>query len=171
MIVALDTMTMIWGIQRAGNKSQNNLAEMQCRAHILLETLQDDKATIIVPSVVVAELLVGVDPSKHAAFIASLQGNFFCPPFDIRATEVAARLFQQKNKLLLTGGPQQRHVLKSDIMIIATAIAAGATRFYSNDSKCRNLAQLANLNADDLPKNHRDAFRDLELRKEFGLPQ
>ncbi len=93
MTVALDTMTLIWGIQKSGNPSQSNLVEMQCRAAILIDLLQEDKTTVIIPTVSVAELLIGVAPADHGTFIATLQTNFFCPPFDIRACELAARLF------------------------------------------------------------------------------
>lgn len=37
---------------------------------------------------------------------------------------------------------KERHVLRSDAMIVATAKAAGATEFYSHDRKCRALADI-----------------------------
>ncbi len=65
MIVALDTMTLIWGIRssvaKPGNPRQTDLAEMQCRSRILIDMLQEDKKTLIIPTIAVSELLIGVD--------------------------------------------------------------------------------------------------------------
>ncbi len=172
MTVATDTMTLIWGIKKPGNKPgnprQTNLAEMQCRAHILFDILARKKETIVIPSVSVAEFLVGVAPADHASFLAELQKQFYCPAFDLPASELAACVWLEHRKL----DPAEqisRSVLKSDVMIIATAKMSGAHAFYSNDPKCRKLANLAKMVGEDLPKNHDDIFMDHEFRKQFGL--
>jgi predicted nucleic acid-binding protein len=169
MTVALDTMTLIWGLQRGGNPSQSDLHEMQFRATVLIEALQQAKDKIIIPCVAVAELLVGVDPADHANFIAVIQKNFFCPPFDIRASELAAKLHLEHKKLPVEDR-QSRKTLKSDAMIVATAKAAGASAFYSHDPKCRKMASLLGIVPKELPTRHPDMFRNNELRKQFGLP-
>ena len=90
MSVGIDTMVMIWGLQskgaKRGNPRQPNLRELQIRAVILLDLLELDHAQIIVPTVMVAELLVGVGRQFHGDFLADLQTRFFCPPFDLRAS-------------------------------------------------------------------------------------
>src|SRR5713226_2700021 len=102
MTVALDTMTLIWGIRsaaaKAGNPRQTNLAEMQCRSRILIDMLQEDRKKVIIPCVAVSELLIGVELSQHVNFIAALQQNFFCPPYDIRACQLAAKLYLEHKK-------------------------------------------------------------------------
>ncbi|HEX3151370.1 MAG TPA: PIN domain-containing protein [Gemmataceae bacterium] len=168
-MTALDTMALIWGIQESGNPKQANLREMQCRAAILIEMLDDDSEKICIPCISVSELLVKVDDKDHAAFVASLQKSFFCPSFDIRASVLAAKLYQQHKKL----SPEEqtgRTTLGSDVKIIATAKIAGATAFYSNDKKCRKLATLAGMTARDLPTKHPDIYRDNEIKKRFGQP-
>lgn len=169
MTVALDTMALIWGIQRGGNPKQTNLREMHYRAHILIEILEDAGDKICIPCIAVSELLVKVATLDHPNFIAALQKNFFCPPFDIRASELAAKLFLEHKKLP-TDDQTGRTTLKSDLMIVATARIAGADAFYSNDKRCRKLASLAGMPARDLPTKHPDLFHDVDLRKKFGLP-
>jgi predicted nucleic acid-binding protein len=167
-MVALDTMTLIWGLQKAGNPKQGNLAEMQCRAFILIEMLQDAGEQMLIPCVAIAELLIGVKVADHPNFIAALQKNFFCPPFDVRASESAANLYLGHKKLP-SEDQTSRRVLKSDVMIVATASVAGATTFYSNDVKCRGLAKLAGMTGKDLPTDHPDIYRDLDIKRQFGL--
>jgi predicted nucleic acid-binding protein len=156
--VALDTMVMIWGIKQvAPAHSSPRVADMQRRASILLSELEEDEATIIVPNIVVAELLLAVPSADHGKFVAELQNRFFMPTFDLRATVVAASLWQAHRKLP-PGEQIERTTLKSDVMIIATAKVAGATKFYSNDDKARKLANLARLDGVDLPLRSRDLF-------------
>ena len=171
MSVGIDTMVMIWGLQskgaKRGNPRQPNLRELQIRAVILLDMLELDHAQIIVPTVMVAELLVGVERQFHGDFLADLQTRFFCPPFDLRARALAAELWQF-HKGLPKPDQLQRSVLKADVMIIATARATGAGTFYSHDASCRRLAQQAGMVAEDLPTSHPDMFRDAEIRQQFG---
>jgi predicted nucleic acid-binding protein len=168
MTVALDTMTLIWGVQRGGNPKQSNLREMQCRACILIDMLQESDERVLIPCVAVAEYLTGIDPADHANSIAALQKNFFCPPFDIRATDVAAKLFLN-HKNLPADEQTSRRTLKSDVMIVATAKTAGATTFYSHDPKCRKLAQLVGIAGKDLPTDHPDMYKTVDFKKQFGL--
>lgn len=172
MTVAVDTMVLIWGLKsagaRAGNPRQPNLKEMQLRSVILLDMLEEQKETIIVPTVAVAELLVGVEPAKHGDFIAEFQQRFFCPPFDLRASALAAELWLY-HRGLPKGEQLQRNVLKSDVMIIATAKAAGATVYYSQERKARALATKVGMRAEELPERHPDMFRDQEIRERVGM--
>ena len=81
MTVALDTNILIWGIKsrhsKRGNPRQRDLIDLQRRSAILLDMLDADKQRIIIPTVTVAELLVGVEPAAYAEFIAELQERFF----------------------------------------------------------------------------------------------
>ncbi len=93
MNVALDTMTLIWGLRREGNPRQPNLTEMQYRSAVLIDTLTDDASTIVIPCVSVSELLIGIDDDKHAEFLASFTDNVYCPPFDLRAKLIKLKVF------------------------------------------------------------------------------
>ena len=57
-----------------------------------------------------------------------------------------------------------RQTLKSDVLIIATAVVAGATVYYSHDEKARALADLAGMRGEDLPTHHPNLFRDAEIK-------
>ncbi len=162
-------MTLIWGLKRARRrKPQEDPAatlDLQRRSRILLQTLDQQKAKIFVPTVAVAELLTGIRSEDHGRFIAELQKRFFCPPLDLRASALAAQIWQ-KYRSLPSRDPLQRDVLKADVLIIAIAKAAGATVFYSHDKNCQKLAVLATMTARDLPTHSEDMFIDLESRQE-----
>jgi len=101
--VALDTMILIWGQihpgSRRGNPRQRDLVDLQTRSLILLDMLQESDETVIVPTITVSELLLGVEPDRHDSFVLEVQERFFCPPFDIRAATVAAKIWQNERKL------------------------------------------------------------------------
>ncbi|HUE69849.1 MAG TPA: hypothetical protein VMP01_03085 [Pirellulaceae bacterium] len=54
-------------------------------------------------------------------------------------------------------------MLKSDVLIIATAKAAGVAEFYTHDARARKLAATV-MTAKDLPKKHPNFAVDQELR-------
>ena len=56
-------------------------------------------------------------------------------------------------------------------MIVATAKAAGAAAFYTDDPKCQRLAMLAGMHGRGLPVKHPDIYRDAELADKLGLPR
>jgi hypothetical protein len=128
--------------------------------------LEEQKEKIVVPTVMVSELLLGVDPKRHGDYVAALQQRFFCPPYDLRAAALAAELWLH-HRGLPKDQQMQRSVLKADVMIVATAKVAGAAVFYSHDGKCRSLANRAGMSGQDLPVNHPDMFRDREIKGEI----
>jgi predicted nucleic acid-binding protein len=108
------------------------------------------KNTILLPTVAISELLVPVSKSQMGALVAVLQKKFVCPPFDLQAACIAADLYSQHKKLPQDQQYDERHILRADAMIVASVLAAGATVFYSHDSRCRTLAGLV-MTARDLP--------------------
>jgi len=162
--VALDSMTVIWGLQatghRRGNPQQPALADLQRRARILLDMLDKEEQTIILPAVALAEVLIGVAENSHDLFLAKIQQHFHCPPFDLRAAAQAAKLWIW-NRGLVADQQIARAVLKADVQIVATAKVAGADKFYTHEPKLRKLAEFAGLQALDLPTHHpTDMFFD-----------
>lgn len=160
--VALDTMILVYGLRTKSPPPGDR--ELCRRARILLAQLDEEKATVIVPSVVVAELLVPIPSDKHGDFIHELNRRFICPPLDLQAASAAAALWQ-RHRQLPKREQTQRTLLKADALIVATAKVAGAVRFYSHERKCRSLAKLAGLEPFDLPTHHEDLFVDHETRK------
>jgi len=152
---AFDTMTVIYEL--AEGHADPAIQELHRRARILSAALTEQKATIILPTVVVSELLTGIEPANHGQFLATLQARFLIPPLDLRAAALAAQLWIEHRKL----PPDQkleRRVLKADVLVVASAKVAGATVFYSHDTKARTLANLAKMEARDLPTHSEKLF-------------
>jgi len=134
--------------------------ELQRRANILIHQLDEQKATLLLPSVVVAEYLCGIEPEKHGAVLAELQQRFLTPPFDVRASAMAAQLWL-RHRELPKAEQAERTVLKADVLIIASAKLAGAVRFYSHDATCRKIAAQI-MDASDLPTHSENLFVEAE---------
>ena len=151
MICALDTQTLIFALDP---KSADR--DLRRRAKLLIDRLESTKTTVIIPTVVVAEWLVGIDAADHGRFLAELQKRFLTPPLDLRASALAATLWQ-RHRALPRANQVKRSILKADVLIIATAKAAGATRLYSHDADCRAVAKLV-MEAFDLPTHSEKLF-------------
>lgn len=146
-LVTIDTMTLIWGIQRKGPK------ELLTRTKWLFQQLEDHNAQVIVPSVALSEFLVPVATKSKSAIAQRMADRFIVAPFDLPAALIAAKLFGNSKKNLPDTPPAgTRNILKADTMIVATAAAHGATQFFSHDGKCRKLATAAGMTANDLPE-------------------
>src|ERR1022692_4798738 len=160
--------------EKKRKKAPQDVPTMRRRAKYLLKYLAEQEIALEVPSIVVSELLAGVDPQKHAKLLSEFDARFFCPPFDLRACPLAAKLWQFERGLqgLTSGLPEEersvRKVLKSDILIVASAKVAGAALFFSHESKCRRLAIEAGMEAKDLPESSGDLFTDQEIDEDEG---
>jgi predicted nucleic acid-binding protein len=158
--------------EKKKKKDGQNVSEMRRRAKILLRMLDDEGSQLCIPSVVVAELLLGVEPHKHANVIAEFQERLFCPPFDIKACVLSAKLWHFERGLQghSEGLPKEeqteRKILKADILIVASAKVGGATIFYSHEKKCRRLATEAGMATKDLPTSSGDWVTDLDVENE-----
>lgn len=127
--------------------------------------LQEDETPIVVPPIVVAEFLVPVtDTEVRREMLSVITRRFIVPAFDVQCAPVAAALFSEGKKLRNLGKPggkkDDRHLLKSDAMIVACAKVAGASTFYSHDRMARQLATHAGLRACDLPTVSPTLFDD-----------
>ena len=100
------------------------------------------------PSPVVAEVLVKIPDDEHDEFVRRLVRDFIVVDFDLRA----ARKFAQIRFRSLSPEARQeirerhpdatRRELDADTMILATALAHGASRLYTNDGRFKSLANL-----------------------------
>ena len=170
MSIAIDAMVLIWGLKSAQHKGKKPSAhdvEMRRRTRILFEELAEDKETVIVSSVVAAEVMAGIDPADHPNFAAELQGRFFLPPFNLQAASIAATLWRQTRVLPKDEQPD-RKTLKADVMIVAAARVAGATKLYSHDENLRKLAARIGITPSDLPKTARNLFAEGASRASSG---
>jgi predicted nucleic acid-binding protein len=150
-IVAVDSMTLVWGLRRDG-------PEEKCRrAKWLFDQFSAHKIQVIVPSVAASEYLTATDPSTHAGIIAAMEKRFLILPFDQHCASMAANLFQMGREMRVKGEPGGRAILRADTLIIATAKTFGAETIYTTDDDCRILASKV-MNALDLPEPAKGLF-------------
>ena len=133
--MAVDTMVLQWAIRRKGGS-----ADKIKHALYLFAEFEREHAQIIVPSVVVAEFLIGVHPEAWPAVVASFTERFLVEPFDTKDTIMAATLWNYGKAHRAMGIPGARVRLRSDTLIIATAVGHGATEFYTDDDDCFAMA-------------------------------
>lgn len=160
MIVGIDSMVLIYaGVvpQKEGQCRSDDWEQLCRRSKILLDELAIRKATIVLPTIAIAELLVPVPQSQKGALVTELNGMFYCPPFDVRAASMASSLWSEFKELPADSRYESRHVLKADAMIVGTAKSVGASRFYSHDNNCRRMADLV-MEGYDLPSHSSDLF-------------
>ncbi len=148
-LVLLDTQIVIWGVLRQAGEAQR---EFQRRARWLLHELENADTQIVLPTIVLSELMVPMSPEQRASFLETAREQFAVVPFDDRAADIAAGLWQ-KHRKLRKQDRTSRQVMKADVLILASAYAAGARVTYSHDRKCRRLAELLpDMVARDLPR-------------------
>lgn len=143
-LVAIDSMTLVWGVRKHGSKE--NLEH----AALLFAQLEREEATIIVPAVAVAEYLVAVPQDDREKTIAAMK-RFQIEPFDVRDAALAAKLWSDGKVRRQMSRPGARICLKADTLIVATAKNRGAREFYTDDKDCLNMARRAGMDAKGLP--------------------
>lgn len=135
-MLCLDTMVMIWGVQKVARVGQERQVELAKR---FLDSL--DAERVMIPSVVLAEFLAGFEDNRErAAYGSLLSRRFFVAPFDAPSASLAAEI--SRNALAPTAKDAlARRCLKADAQIIATAIVHGADMIVTaNVAEYRRLA-------------------------------
>jgi hypothetical protein len=133
-IVAVDSMTLVWGLRNIGTQTQ-------CRnAGWLLDQFTRCKTQVILPSVALSEYLTAFDPAQHEAVKETLGKRFLFRDFNADCAPLAAKLFRLGSQMRVKNDPGGRAVLRADCLIVATAHVNGAGCLYSNDSGVLALA-------------------------------
>ncbi|HEU4623469.1 MAG TPA: type II toxin-antitoxin system VapC family toxin [Steroidobacteraceae bacterium] len=123
---------------------------------------------IMVPSVVVSEYLTTFSPTQVAQQVQEFHRRFFVAPLDAAAGALAAQLANAVRTNGLNVG--ERHVLKSDCYIIATAIVHGADAIVTgNVAEFRSLTggRIKVLDIPDVPTQLN--MRTRSWRCTFGI--
>ncbi len=124
------------------------IENLQGRVDLLIDTLQDEKETILVPQPAFSEFLVYAD-TAGPKYISKIEKSplFRWGDFDLKAAvELAA---MRRRRINLTGGRETRRQtdaetwakISFDRQIVAIAKANGAHTIYSNDDGIRRFAQ------------------------------
>lgn len=134
-IVCLDTHILIWGIQNSSSLGQEDMIQ---KAIDLLVWLQENDYLVVVPSIVLAELLMRVPTELHMEVNRILEKSFFIAPFDTLAASHFASIWQKKKEdgaisQLKEAKILTREAIKFDCQIVAIAIARNAEMIYSHD--------------------------------------
>lgn len=140
MAVSIDAQILIWGIK---SQSTPNRAGMIPRAAKFFKSCQENKTQLFLPAQSLAEFLVGYSSEQRRLTLEALQKSFVIKPFDARAAAIAADLQRSWNDLknVMAEYGLTKQQIKSDINVIATSIAAGASHLYSEDEQMTSLAQ------------------------------
>ncbi|GEM_PF-3285835 len=142
-MICLDTMILIWAIQ--GFESDQRSAEEDC-AVALIEKLDEQNERVILPTAVLVEFLHNADRSKTEQRLAFFQERFVIASFDLKSAVVAAEImnhYKKPEKRPETSAPgegRRLDAVRTDAIILGTAIANGANRIVSNDRHMKSLA-------------------------------
>lgn len=162
-LVAIDTEIAIWAIKKTAT---TNRQDMVRHAVAFLQQLQDEKAIILIPAIVVGELLVKSSEQERQEILSRVQNAFRIIPFDAAAAVEAARLCERTNappaREALREANISRSCIKADCQILATAITRGAI-LYSEDDGIHAIAANARIDVKRMP--HADpGIQELDFR-------
>ena len=144
-LVCFDTMIVVWGIQGWANNNQDIMID---RANQAIIDCQENNHKIIIPSIVLAEILSGIDAKTRKGFHELVSKNFLVIPFDTLAALEFANLWDNKinrdkikSDLNGKGIKITRAEMKADLMIISTAKSKNSDFIYSHDEKLMSCAE------------------------------
>lgn len=169
MVVA-DTATLLFILQPDANAplgdDGNPIPKCRERVELLLQNLSDTGVRVIVPTPVLAELMVSVGPGKAKLLGAINQSSAFSVvPFDeIAAIECACLIDPSMKKRL--GANDTKAKVKFDRQILSIAKAVGAHTLYTDDKTliARATANgLKTVRMQDLPLPPEPPQRELEF--------
>ncbi len=141
-MVCLDTQILVWGFIRSATLQRTNMID---RATALIDHLTQIQEHVVVPTIVLAELMMRILPYRHAIFHQRVAQSFILQPFGAKEAAFFGEIWQSykghKAMKVLQKIESTRNALKADCMIVATAVASGASCIYSHDDDIRKIAQ------------------------------
>jgi predicted nucleic acid-binding protein len=140
MAISVDSQILIWGIKRQATPNRQHMIE---RAARFFQGCQQDHQQIYLPAQSLAEFLVGYTAEQRRQSLARLSQGFLIAPLDAKAAIIAADLQTDWNtrvKAVMQEFGLTRQQVKADINVLACAIAANASRLYSEDRQMISLA-------------------------------
>jgi predicted nucleic acid-binding protein len=165
MIISFDSMVLIWATKRAHYKNTSTIEEpvkmLQKRARYLLELIEEEDYTVVLPTIVASEFLCGVKPENRSRVLSKLHETYILATFDVSSALIAANVFEQA-KQVSAKDFTSRVSMKADLKIVSNAKSMKVKRFYSHDAGTRKLAELAGMEARDLPTAGRRLTSDLD---------
>src|SRR5688572_26461735 len=149
MICCIDTNIFIHGIKQ--NSGQQELID---RASYLFNWIDQNKHQVLIPSIVIAEVLSAEPLEKYPVYLDIINKGFQIANFDSRAASQYGIMFMNRIdelKKIADENGIDKQKMKTDHLIIASAVAYGADRIYSHDPGLKIFGQKY-IDVYDLPK-------------------
>ena len=141
MILCIDSQILIWGIKKQCTEGQENMIQ---RAEYFFKWADEEKHHLLIPTVVIAEILSPEPREKHSEIMSLISENFIIGNFDtlcaIRYANILNSRFMDLKKFAYDNGIR-REKMKTDFMIVSTALAYNANIIYSNDAHLTTYAK------------------------------
>lgn len=134
MIYCVDANILIWRLKRNASEGQEDMIK---RADHLFEWFDKNNHNVLVPTVVLAEILAPEPLEKYPVFMEMFTKNFMIAPFDTMAATRYAHLFTHKIESIKAKSDENgisHQKMKIDHLIVACALAHGASAIYSTDN-------------------------------------
>lgn len=149
----LDTNIIIWAIKEEAKAGQDDMIP---RCKQLVKHLRGKNHTLVVPAIVLAEALVRVPANDHPGFIRKIRTGFVIAPFDPAAAGRLAQIWAAYKdhphvREAAANQERTRAMMKADCQIIATALAAGATALYTNNTRDFERFRMPGLEIKEIP--------------------
>jgi predicted nucleic acid-binding protein len=164
MIVMLDTMAVIFGIQRTARPGQEHLVKCMSEYLDRVRAKRPERSAtrMAVSSIVQMEYLRGFPAVDQVKELDTLRRRVIVLPFDAKAAAVAARLHADRERIKQIRDEHAvlKGTIEADVMIVATAIASGAGTLISHNGRLRRFQQIAGdeLRIIDIPSTEADLF-------------
>ncbi len=141
MIVCLDSMICVWAIKKQANDNQKHHLD---NAEYLLELIDENKWKVIIPTVVIAEILMVEPEEKYQEYLETINKSFIVAEFDVRAATKYSQILNKNlpdlKKIAKEEGVS-RDKMKVDHLILACALVNGAKVIYTHDEKLSRFSE------------------------------
>lgn len=162
MKFAIDAHPFIWGIKKKATEGQTDNIR---KAEEFFKWADANKHIIMIPTVVLAEILVGETDENRDRYLKIINKNFVIAPFDARVANVYSKILTTKKDQILknnniVGITKQQ--MKIDHIIIATAKANGVEALITQD---KGLIKFSDgiINTENLKENYITSCNQLSL--------
>jgi predicted nucleic acid-binding protein len=138
-LICLDTQILVWGVRKVASLGQE---QNIIKAENLIDLIVQKKDSILVPSIVYAELCAPIPEEMIQSFMREMQKKFPIVPFDVNAAYYYRQLVQANAPLReqYKNEYYTRSKQFADMKIVATALACKATTIYSEDPHLTRIA-------------------------------
>ena len=134
--VCLDTNIIIWGILGEGRSGDKNKKE---RAEYLLQHLEGEKARVVIPAIILAEVTAKMREEDKQELVNALIKHIeiidFCTKSALEYASVRALGMKRKGKNF------SRKEITVDSMIVACCKANRVNEIYTDDGNLKSIAK------------------------------